>query len=182
MRSTCLCVGRSVRGRQGESRQARRAESTCPIRLSRSEGSFCPLVSPGRSLRAQRDHRELPSRREGVRPESRPASVRGMGARAKARWVGARDNDNHDHVGSVLMLFLLDPFASGFMLRALVGGVLVAALCGAVGTRVVIRGMAFLGEAMAHGLLPGVATAALLGLPPVLGAAVSASVMSAGVG
>ena len=80
------------------------------------------------------------------------------------------------------MLFLLDPFASGFMLRALVGGVLVAALCGVVGTWVVIRGMAFLGEAMAHGLLPGVATAALLGLPPVLGAAVSASVMSAGVG
>jgi len=74
------------------------------------------------------------------------------------------------------------PFAADFMLRALGGGVLVAALCGIVGTWVVIRGMAFLGEAMAHGLLPGVAAAALLGLPPVLGAAVSASIMTAGVG
>jgi zinc/manganese transport system permease protein/manganese/iron transport system permease protein len=78
--------------------------------------------------------------------------------------------------------FLLDPFASGFLLRALLGGVLVAVLCGVVGTWVVLRGMAFLGEAMAHGLLPGVAIAALLGLPPVLGAAVSAGVMTAGVG
>jgi ABC-type Mn2+/Zn2+ transport system permease subunit len=78
--------------------------------------------------------------------------------------------------------FLLEPFTADFMVRALVGGMLVAALCGVVGTWVVIRGMAFLGEAMAHGLLPGVATAALLGLPPVLGAAVSASIMTAGVG
>jgi len=78
--------------------------------------------------------------------------------------------------------FLLEPFTADFMVRALVGGMLVAALCGVVGTWVVIRGMAFLGEAMAHGLLPGVATAALLGLPPVLGAAVSATIMTAGVG
>jgi len=78
--------------------------------------------------------------------------------------------------------FLLDPFSTAFMLRALVGGVLVAVLCGVVGTWVVVRGMAFLGEAMAHGVLPGVALAALLGLPAVLGAAVSAAVMTAGVG
>ena len=80
------------------------------------------------------------------------------------------------------MSFILEPFTADFMVRALVGGMLVAALCGVVGTWVVIRGMAFLGEAMAHGLLPGVATAALLGLPPVLGAAVSATIMTAGVG
>jgi zinc/manganese transport system permease protein/manganese/iron transport system permease protein len=80
------------------------------------------------------------------------------------------------------MIELLEPFATGFLLRALVGGVLVAVLCGVVGTWVVIRGMAFLGEAMAHGVLPGVAVATLLGLPPVVGAAVSASVMTAGIG
>ena len=80
------------------------------------------------------------------------------------------------------MSFFLEPFTADFMVRALAGGMLVAALCGVVGTWVVIRGMAFLGEAMAHGLLPGVATATLLGLPPVLGAAVSASIMTAGVG
>ncbi|MCS5715743.1 zinc ABC transporter permease AztB [Herbiconiux sp. CPCC 205716] len=80
------------------------------------------------------------------------------------------------------MTELLDPFATGFLLRALVGGVLVAVLCGVVGTWVVIRGMAFLGEAMAHGVLPGVAVATLLGFPPVVGAAVSAGVMTAGIG
>jgi zinc/manganese transport system permease protein len=66
------------------------------------------------------------------------------------------------------MTFLLDPFSADFMLRALVGGVLVATICAVVGAWVVIRGMAFLGEAMAHGMLPGVATATLLGLPPIV--------------
>lgn len=79
------------------------------------------------------------------------------------------------------MTWLTDPFASDFMLRALLGGVLVSSICALVGTWVVIRGMAFLGEAMAHGTLPGVATASLLGLPPIVGAAVSATVMSIGV-
>ena len=80
------------------------------------------------------------------------------------------------------MTWLLDPFSADFMLRALGGGLLVAAICAVVGTWVVIRGMAFLGEAMAHGMLPGVAVAGLLGLPVIAGAAASAIVMSAGVG
>ena len=77
---------------------------------------------------------------------------------------------------------LVEPFTAEFVLRALLGGLVVAALCGIVGTWVVARGMAFLGEALAHGMLPGVAIAVLLGLPPVLGAAVSAAAMSAGIG
>jgi zinc/manganese transport system permease protein len=80
------------------------------------------------------------------------------------------------------MTWLFQPFAADFMLRALLGGVLVAAVCAVVGTWVVVRGMAFLGEAMAHGMLPGVALASLLGLPVIVGAAVSAMVMSLGVG
>ncbi|WP_411698850.1 zinc ABC transporter permease AztB [Conyzicola sp.] len=79
------------------------------------------------------------------------------------------------------MTLFLAPFATDFMLRALGGGVLVAAICAIVGTWVVIRGMAFLGEAMAHGMLPGVAAASLLGLPAIAGAAVSAVVMTFGV-
>ena len=39
-----------------------------------------------------------------------------------------------------------------FMQRALCGGLVVAALCAVTGTWVVLRGMAFLGEAMAHGM------------------------------
>lgn len=80
------------------------------------------------------------------------------------------------------MPFLIEPFTAEFVLRALLGGIVVAALCGIVGTWVVARGLAFLGEALAHGMLPGVAIAMLLGLPPVLGAAVSAAAMSAGIG
>ncbi|MEE2570475.1 zinc ABC transporter permease AztB [Pseudarthrobacter sp. J64] len=79
------------------------------------------------------------------------------------------------------MTFLLEPFTSGFMLNALLGGILCAAICAVVGTWVVIRGMAFLGEAMAHGMLPGVAVATMTGIPVVLGAAGSAIIMSLGV-
>ncbi|QHC65404.1 metal ABC transporter permease [Rathayibacter sp. VKM Ac-2759] len=76
---------------------------------------------------------------------------------------------------------VLEPFALDFLQRALVGGSLVAVLCGVVGTWVVIRGMAFLGEALAHGMLPGVALATVLGLPVLLGGAASAVVMSLGI-
>jgi len=77
---------------------------------------------------------------------------------------------------------LLDPFTISFVQRALLTGALVAVICAVVGTWVVLRGMAFLGEAMAHGMLPGIAAATLLGIPPVLGAAVSAAGMSLGIG
>lgn len=79
------------------------------------------------------------------------------------------------------MTLFFEPFTSGFMLNALIGGVLCAGICAVVGTWVVIRGMAFLGEAMAHGMLPGVAIATMAGIPVVLGAAGSAIVMSLGV-
>jgi ABC-type Mn2+/Zn2+ transport system permease subunit len=81
-----------------------------------------------------------------------------------------------------IVTFLIEAFEPEFMRRALAGGVLVAVLCALVGTWVVVRGMAFLGEAMAHGLLPGVALATLLGLPVLAGGAVSAAAMAVGVG
>ncbi|MCT9820689.1 zinc ABC transporter permease AztB [Microbacterium sp. W1N] len=80
------------------------------------------------------------------------------------------------------MSLLLDPFTVAFVQRALLGGALVALVCGVVGTWVVLRGMAFLGEAMAHGMLPGIAVATLTGIPPMVGAAVSAGAMSVGIG
>ena len=76
---------------------------------------------------------------------------------------------------------VLEPFSLDFVQRALVGGGLVAILCGVVGTWVVVRGMAFLGEALAHGMLPGVALATVLGVPVLVGGALSAVVMSLGV-
>ena len=80
------------------------------------------------------------------------------------------------------MPWLTEPFTADFVLRALLGGGLVAVVCGVVGTWVVIRGMAFLGEAIGHGMLPGVALATVVGAPVMLGGAVSAVAMSALVG
>jgi zinc/manganese transport system permease protein len=77
---------------------------------------------------------------------------------------------------------LIDPFLDNeFMLRALVAGCLVAVACAIVGTFVVLRGLAFIGDALAHGVLPGIAGAILLGLPGIGGAVVGAAVMIAGV-
>lgn len=76
----------------------------------------------------------------------------------------------------------LDPFALDFLQRGMLGGALVAILCAVVGTWVVIRGMAFLGEALAHGMLPGVALATVLSLPVLIGGALSAIAMSLGIG
>ncbi|MFB8294013.1 zinc ABC transporter permease AztB [Streptomyces bacillaris] len=79
------------------------------------------------------------------------------------------------------MEWLTVPFEVTFVQRALWGGTLVSAICALAGTWVVLRGMAFLGDAMSHGLLPGVAVAALLGGNLMAGAVVSAAVMTAGV-
>ncbi len=77
---------------------------------------------------------------------------------------------------------LLDPFLDNeFMMRALVAGCLVALTSAIVGTFVVLRGLAFIGDALAHGVLPGIAGAVILGLPGILGALVGAAVMIGGV-
>jgi len=83
----------------------------------------------------------------------------------------------------VILDALIAPFtANGFMANALAAGFLVAVACGIVGTFVVLRGLAFIGDALAHGVLPGVAVAMLLGVPGMIGAAVGAAAMIAGIG
>lgn len=77
--------------------------------------------------------------------------------------------------------WLLIPFEVSFVQRALVAGVLVSVACALVGTWVVLRGMAFIGDAMSHGMLPGVAIASLAGVNLLLGAVLSAGVMALGV-
>lgn len=80
------------------------------------------------------------------------------------------------------MDFLIAPFAAnGFMQNALAAGILVSLACGIVGSFVVLRGLAFIGDALGHGVLPGVALAMLLGLPGMVGAAVGSIVMIGGI-
>jgi ABC-type Mn2+/Zn2+ transport system permease subunit len=57
---------------------------------------------------------------------------------------------------------LVEPFRSEFMRTGALAAILVGVLCGAVGSFVVIRGMALLADSFAHGVLPGVANAVLL--------------------
>lgn len=80
------------------------------------------------------------------------------------------------------MHWLLDPFTIPSIRRALLAGVIASILCGVAGSWVLVRGLAFLGDAMSHGMLPGIAVATLSGFNPIVGAAVSAAVMAAGVG
>lgn len=76
---------------------------------------------------------------------------------------------------------LLEPFRYGFMRNALAAGLLTVIASSLVGTWVVMRGLAFIGDALAHGVLPGIAIAYLLGGNLLLGAAFGAAVMVGGI-
>ena len=76
----------------------------------------------------------------------------------------------------------IEPFLNNEFLRyALAAGILVAITCAVAGTFVVLRGLAFVGDALAHGVLPGIATALLLGVSGIVGAAIGAVAMMGGV-
>lgn len=77
--------------------------------------------------------------------------------------------------------WLIEPFELGFQQRALVGGSLAAIALALIGTWVVIRGMSFLGDALVHGVVPGIALAVLFDFNPVVGAGVAALAMMAGI-
>lgn len=76
------------------------------------------------------------------------------------------------------MDLILDAFEPAFMQRALIGGLVAVVATSLVGTWVVLRGLAFLGDALAHGVVPGIALAVLWGFSPIIGAFVAALVMS----
>ena len=79
------------------------------------------------------------------------------------------------------MEWFVEPFELAFQQRALIGGILAGVLTSVVGAWVVIRGMSFMGDAVAHGVIPGVAIAILLGVNPVWGALVAGVVMIWGI-
>jgi manganese/iron transport system permease protein len=78
--------------------------------------------------------------------------------------------------------WLLEPLQYAFMLRALAASIIVGTLCAVMGTYVVLRGMAFLGDALAHAILPGIAIAYLLGGNLLLGALAAALIIAVGIG
>lgn len=77
--------------------------------------------------------------------------------------------------------WLTTAFEPEFMQRALVSGLVASVATAVVGTWIVLRGLTFLGDALAHGIIPGLALAALWGTSPTVGALVSALVMGGAV-
>ncbi len=80
------------------------------------------------------------------------------------------------------MNWLLQPLAYEFIQRGLLASVIVGILCAVMGTYVVLRGMAFLGDAMAHAILPGVAIAYLLQGSLLIGALAAAIIIALSIG
>ncbi len=69
-----------------------------------------------------------------------------------------------------LLALLTDPLGYPFMVRGMAAAVIVGVVCPVLGAYVVLRGMAFFGDALAHIILPGVVVAYLVGWPLVIGA------------
>ena len=61
-----------------------------------------------------------------------------------------------------MLEWIVEPLRYAFMVRGLIAAVLVGATCALVGSYVVLRGMTFLGDVLAHAILPGVAVAYLI--------------------
>jgi ABC-type Mn2+/Zn2+ transport system permease subunit len=80
------------------------------------------------------------------------------------------------------MSWLLEPLQYDFILRALIASVIVGFVCSILGVYIVLRGMAFLGDAMAHTILPGVVIAFLLGWPLAVGALILGLLTAVGIG
>ncbi len=78
--------------------------------------------------------------------------------------------------------WLTKPLTYEFMQRGLLASTLVGVLCAVVGCYVVLRGMAFLGDALAHAILPGVAIAYLFNGNLLLGALIAAIVVALAIG
>ena len=70
--------------------------------------------------------------------------------------------------------FLQEPWTFEFMRRALVAAALVSVVAAVVGSYVILKGMAFIGDALPHASFGGVAAAFVLGVNLYLGGAVAA--------
>jgi ABC-type Mn2+/Zn2+ transport system permease subunit len=81
-----------------------------------------------------------------------------------------------------MIAWLLEPFSYSFMQRGLLEVLMVGTLCAVMGTYVVLRSMAFLGDALAHAVLPGVAIAYLIGGNLTAGALIAALLIALGIG
>lgn len=82
----------------------------------------------------------------------------------------------------MILQWLTSPFSYAFMQRGMIAAILVGLLCSIIGCYVVLRGMAFMGDALAHAILPGVAISYLLKGNLMVGALAAAMVVALSIG
>ena len=78
--------------------------------------------------------------------------------------------------------FLADPMSYGFMQRGLVAALLVGVVCAVMGTFVVLKGLAFIGDAVSHAAFPGLVVAYIIGAPLYIGGAIAAVATALAIG
>nr|PZN63687.1 MAG: manganese ABC transporter permease [Sphaerobacter thermophilus] len=81
-----------------------------------------------------------------------------------------------------LLDLLLEPLSYGFLQRGLVAGILIGVICAVIGTFVVLKGFAFIGDALAHIAFTGIVVAFIAGFAFYLGALVAAVLAALGIG
>ena len=115
-----------------------------PARRAGSGGSRPRPAAPVRDLRRARAR---PARRRPARSSSTTPTT-----------TTRRDGERHYHDERPLMdpiAFFVDPMTYGFMQRGLVAALLVGIVCAVMGTFVVLKGLAFIGDAVSHAAFPG---------------------------
>jgi ABC-type Mn2+/Zn2+ transport system permease subunit len=80
------------------------------------------------------------------------------------------------------MVWVIEPLSYAFMQRGLAAALIVGVVCSVIGCFVVLKSMAFMGDAMAHSILPGVAVAYLLQANLFIGALIAAVLVAIGIG
>lgn len=80
------------------------------------------------------------------------------------------------------MNLILDPLSFQFFQRALVASVLAGTVCAVVGSYVVLKGLAFIGDAISHAAFPGVVVAYLVGAPYAIGGGIAAFLTAISIG
>ncbi len=78
--------------------------------------------------------------------------------------------------------FLLEPLQYSFILRALIVCILIGVMCPFLGAFVINREMGFMGDALAHSVLPGMVVAYTIGFSPLIGAVPNTIIVALGIG
>lgn len=80
------------------------------------------------------------------------------------------------------MEFIADIMQYGFLQKALFTSVMVGIICGVIGSFIVLRGLALMGDAISHAVLPGVAISYMFGVNFFYGAVATGMLAAVGIG